>query len=114
MALKRRAFLELATAATAMSALPRLQGAAPAKAKKPLKILILGGTGFLGPATIEAALARGHEVTMFNRGKTRPDLFPGVEKLHGDRDPRKGEGLKALEGRTGTWSSTTTPTTPAW
>jgi 2'-hydroxyisoflavone reductase len=64
---------------------------------KPLKILILGGTGYLGPATIEAALARGHKVAMFNRGKTRPELFPNVEKLHGDRDPQKGEGLKALE-----------------
>lgn len=69
----------------------------------PKRILILGGTGFLGPATIEAAQARGHHVTMFNRGKTRPDLFPGVEKLHGDRDPKKGEGLKALE--TGTWDA---------
>jgi len=66
-------------------------------AAKPLRILILGGTGFLGPATIDAALARGHKVTMFNRGKTRPDLYPNVEKLHGDRDPNKGEGLKALE-----------------
>ncbi|MCE1229989.1 MAG: epimerase [Firmicutes bacterium] len=78
-------------------------GAAPktVKAPKPLRILILGGTGYLGPATIEAAQARGHQVTMFNRGKTRPELFPGVEKRHGDRDPKKDEGLKALE--TGTW-----------
>jgi 2'-hydroxyisoflavone reductase len=64
---------------------------------KSLRILILGGTGFLGPATIDAALARGHKVTMFNRGKTRPEMFPKVEKLHGDRDPEKGEGLKELE-----------------
>jgi 2'-hydroxyisoflavone reductase len=69
----------------------------PAQTVNPLRILILGGTGFLGPATIDAALARGHKVTMFNRGKTRPELFPKVEKLHGDRDPKKGEGLKALE-----------------
>lgn len=68
---------------------------------KPLHILILGGTGYLGPATIEAAQARGHKVTMFNRGKTRPDLFPTVERLHGDRDPKKGEGLKVLE--SGEW-----------
>ncbi|MDR2697068.1 MAG: hypothetical protein LBB40_01170 [Holophagales bacterium] len=72
--------------------------AAPiAPAKKPLRILILGGTGFLGPATIDAALARGHVVTMFNRGRTRPELYPNVEKLHGDRDPAKGGGLKELE-----------------
>jgi 2'-hydroxyisoflavone reductase len=66
-------------------------------AKKPLKILVLGGTGFLGPATIDAALARGHDITMFNRGKTRPQLYPQVKKLHGDRDPDKDEGLKSLE-----------------
>jgi len=70
-------------------------------AKKPLKILILGGTGFLGPATIDAALQRGHTITMFNRGKTRPELYPNVEKLLGDRDPDKDEGLKSLEG--GEW-----------
>lgn len=98
MALNRRTFLELAAAATALPALA--QGGRPKKAARPLKILILGGTGFLGPATIEAALGRGHRVTMFNRGRTRPDLFPGVERLQGDRDPKKGEGLKALEGRT--------------
>ncbi len=65
------------------------------KADKPKSILMLGGTGFLGPQVVEAALARGHTVTLFNRGKTRPGLFPDVEKLHGDRD---GD-LKALEGR---------------
>jgi 2'-hydroxyisoflavone reductase len=43
--------------------------------------------------------ARGHELTLFNRGITRPGLFPDVETLHGDRDPDKGEGLKALAGR---------------
>ncbi|WNG25297.1 SDR family oxidoreductase [Cystobacter fuscus] len=64
------------------------------------RILILGGTAFLGPQLVEAARARGHTVTLFNRGKTRPQLFPDVEKLQGDRDPNKGEGLKALEGRT--------------
>jgi 2'-hydroxyisoflavone reductase len=65
------------------------------RAQKPLKILILGGTGFLGPHQVERALARGHEVTLFNRGKTRAELFPGVEKLRGDR---KGN-LEALKGR---------------
>ncbi|NMO15817.1 SDR family oxidoreductase [Pyxidicoccus fallax] len=69
------------------------------KAKTPKKILILGGTGFLGPAIVAAAQARGHTLTLFNRGKTRPELFPNVEKLQGDRDPKKDEGLKALEGR---------------
>jgi 2'-hydroxyisoflavone reductase len=60
-----------------------------------LRLLILGGTKFLGRAAAEAALVRGHEVTLFNRGRTNPDLFPEAEKLHGDRD---GD-LSALEGR---------------
>src|SRR3954447_13011619 len=53
---------------------------------EPMRILILGGTQFLGRHTVDAALARGHEVTLFNRGQTRPELFPDVEKLRGDRD----------------------------
>ena len=65
-----------------------------------LKILILGGTGFIGPWEVEAAKARGHEVTLFNRGKSRPDMFTELEKLKGDRDPDKDDGLSALVGRT--------------
>jgi 2'-hydroxyisoflavone reductase len=60
-----------------------------------VKLLILGGTKFLGRAAVEAALARGHEVTLFNRGRTSAELFPEAEKLRGDRD---GD-LSALEGR---------------
>jgi 2'-hydroxyisoflavone reductase len=51
-----------------------------------MEILILGGTVFLGRHIVEEALERGHQLTLFNRGKTNPDLFPGVEKLRGDRD----------------------------
>ena len=50
-----------------------------------MRLLVLGGTKFLGRATVEAALARGHEVTLFNRGETNPELFPEAEKLRGDR-----------------------------
>lgn len=50
-----------------------------------MDILILGGTMFLGRALVEAAQARGHRVTLFNRGRTNPELYPEVEKLHGDR-----------------------------
>jgi len=60
-----------------------------------MSILVLGGTQFLGRHTVGAALAGGHEVTMFNRGRTRPELFPEVEKLRGDRD---GD-LDSLHGR---------------
>jgi 2'-hydroxyisoflavone reductase len=51
-----------------------------------VRLLVLGGTKFLGRATVEAALERGHEVTLFNRGETNPELFPEAEKLRGDRD----------------------------
>ncbi|MDN7242807.1 SDR family oxidoreductase [Planococcus sp. N028] len=61
-----------------------------------MKILILGGTRFLGRFLTEAALRKGHDVTLFNRGKANPELFPETEKLIGDRN---GD-LKALEGRT--------------
>jgi len=103
MTVSRREFIQWSAAATTLAATGLDLSAAPAAKVAPKRILILGGTGFLGPATIEIAQAHGHHVTMFNRGKTRPDLFPGVEKLHGDRDPKKGEGLKALEG--GKWDA---------
>jgi 2'-hydroxyisoflavone reductase len=61
-----------------------------------VKLLVLGGTKFLGRHAVDAALAAGHEVTAFTRGRTNPELFPEVEHLRGDRD---GE-LAALEGRT--------------
>jgi 2'-hydroxyisoflavone reductase len=64
-----------------------------------LKLLILGGTRFLGPALVERALERGHSVTLFNRGRSNPEIFADLEQLRGDRDPEIGEGLKALEGR---------------
>lgn len=54
------------------------------------KILLLGGTGFIGPHIVDAARARGHTVTVFNRGKTHPKLFPDVENLRGDRDGKLG------------------------
>jgi len=51
-----------------------------------LKLLVLGGSVFLGRHVVETALARGHAVTLFNRGKTAPDLFPEVERIRGDRN----------------------------
>ncbi|HTL98451.1 MAG TPA: NAD-dependent epimerase/dehydratase family protein [Holophagaceae bacterium] len=94
MPLDRRAFLAASAAAGSLA----LLGRTPGKAPKSLRLLILGGTGFIGPALTRVALERGHQVTFFNRGKTRADLFPEVTKLLGDRDPKKGDGLKALEG----------------
>jgi 2'-hydroxyisoflavone reductase len=60
-----------------------------------MKLLILGGTVFLGRAIVEASLARGHEVTLFNRGQRNPELFPQLERLRGDRDGQ----LEALHNR---------------
>lgn len=67
----------------------------PRARSAPLRILFIGGTGFIGPHMVRAAMARGHVPTLFNRGKTNPGLFPEVEKLIGDRDG----GLDVLKGR---------------
>jgi 2'-hydroxyisoflavone reductase len=60
-----------------------------------MHLLILGGTQFLGRHLVDAALAVGHDVTLFNRGQTNPELYPDVEKLRGDRDGN----LTELSGR---------------
>ena len=91
----RRDFLATAFAGLSLLALP----AQARKAAKPLKILVLGGTGFLGPQFVEAARAHGHTLTLFNRGKTNPERFADesyrdVEQLHGDRKTD----MSALEG----------------
>ena len=56
-----------------------------------MKILILGGTRFLGRHLVDAALARAHTVTLFNRGKSNPGLFPQVETITGDRETDLGQ-----------------------
>ena len=75
-----------------------------------LKILVLGGTSFIGPHQVEYALSRGHEVTLFNRGRTNTHLFPGLEKLVGDRN---GD-LTALEGRSWDVVIDNSATNPRW
>jgi nucleoside-diphosphate-sugar epimerase len=60
-----------------------------------MRLLVLGGTKFLGRGIVDAALAGGHSVTLFNRGQTNPSLYPEVESLRGDRD---GD-LSAVAGR---------------
>lgn len=94
MPLNRRQFVMSSTAAAALSAFPLFL---PAQQK--LKILMLGGTGFLGPHTVQYALDRGHEVTLFNRGKTNSDLFPDLERIVGNRDPDIDAGLSGLKDR---------------
>ena len=68
-------------------------------ATKPMKILILGGTGFIGPHMVERALEQGHDVTIFNRGRRNTHLFPEVKRLVGDRN----SGLDSL--RKGEWDA---------
>lgn len=82
----RRQWLQLVGASAAALALPGIVSAAAAPAR-PLRILILGGTGFTGPHQVRYALARGHKITLFNRGKKPKREWPGeVEELHGDRN----------------------------
>lgn len=101
----RRSLFKLGALAAASAALPTVAAAATAaqsasavtRAANPLRILILGGTGFTGPFQVEYALARGHKVTLFNRGKRPSPEWPGeVEQLHGDRNTGD---LASLEGR---------------
>jgi 2'-hydroxyisoflavone reductase len=78
---------------------------------KPMRLLILGGTGFIGPHQVRYALSRGHKVTVFNRGRRPDDFPPEVEELVGDRNTGD---LRSLEGKT--WDACIdNPTTlPFW
>lgn len=88
--------LGLIPAASDLLAAGTEAGALIGKAVKPLRILILGGTGFTGPFQVSYALSRGHKVTVFNRGKTHPGELPKeAEQLLGDRNGQ----LDALKGR---------------
>ncbi|WP_423924327.1 NAD-dependent epimerase/dehydratase family protein [Candidatus Palauibacter sp.] len=110
MTMTRREFAGTSLAAAGATALPALEatactgetrpspdseGAVAERAARPGRLLILGGTGFIGPHMVRHALERGHEITLFNRGRTNPGLFPGVETLIGDRDGA----LDALRGK---------------
>jgi 2'-hydroxyisoflavone reductase len=90
--MQRRQFISAVSAAAAWVSAQRSMGAA---SSQPLRILILGGTRFIGVHITDLALRRGHVVTLFNRGQTGPQLFPKIEKLRGDRDGQ----LDALRGR---------------
>ncbi|MBS0580964.1 MAG: NAD-dependent epimerase/dehydratase family protein [Proteobacteria bacterium] len=94
----RRRMLALSAATLALSG-TRALFAGTARATRPLDLLVLGGTGFLGPHQVEYALARGHRVTLFNRGHKDASLYGDrVEVLTGDRDARTPPGLTALAG----------------
>jgi NAD dependent epimerase/dehydratase family len=108
----RRQFLNTAAVASgsaliAQSALPDLAwGATPS----PMNILILGGTGYIGPHLVRLAVSRGHKVTTFTRGRRKPELPPGVIQLIGDRNGQ----LQALEGKMGDADRRVLPVPQAW
>jgi 2'-hydroxyisoflavone reductase len=89
--LNRRRFIQGAAATSSLYLLRgrRLFAEAPSTSRK--AILVLGGTSFLGPAVVRAAVISGHQVTLFNRGITNPELFPFLEKLRGLRSPTTSE-----------------------
>jgi len=111
MATTRRRLIRTAGALASVAALNGSRAfGAPAK-PKPMNILILGGTGFTGPHQVAYALARGHKVTVFNRGR-QGNPWPGqVEELLGDRNTGD---LKALEGRTWDVCIDNPTTLPFW
>src|SRR3954449_287166 len=93
--IKRRQFIKVSAAAGGALSVGVFKTTAAQK-PKPLRILILGGTGFTGPSQIQFALGRGHKITTFNRGKSHPGELPKeVEQLVGDRNGQ----LDALKGR---------------
>ncbi len=108
----RREFIKLsATAGTGFALTTRSTTLLAEKSVKPLRILILGGTGFTGPYQVRYALSRGHKVTTFNRGKTHPGELPNeVEQLIGDRNGQ----LDALRDRQWDVAIDNPTTLPAW
>ncbi|MEX0708780.1 MAG: NAD-dependent epimerase/dehydratase family protein [Woeseia sp.] len=95
---QRRRLMQAGLAGGAVMATGALQGGVRAQGVNPdgpLSILVLGGTGFIGPHMVSEALRRGHSVDLFNRGRTNDEIFPDLTTLIGDRD----NALDALKGR---------------
>jgi 2'-hydroxyisoflavone reductase len=91
--MRRRQFVSSAAAAALASAWAPQDAWAATRAPKRLRLLILGGTRFIGVHMTQLALARGHSVAFFNRGRTKTDLFPDIERIKGDRNGQL-DGLK--------------------
>ncbi|MGH9886241.1 MAG: twin-arginine translocation signal domain-containing protein, partial [bacterium] len=113
----RRDFLKTSAAAGGMlltGGVPGIARAASAlatpKALAPLNILVLGGTGFIGPHLVNRAVARGHRVTIFTRGRRDADIPESVTRLQGDRNGQLG----ALEGKKWDCAIDDSATNPDW
>ena len=76
--------------------LPAAAGERKKKPRRDMDVLILGGTGFIGPHMVRECLRRGHKVSLFNRGRSNPDMFPDLPLYVGDRN----NNLDSLKGRT--------------
>lgn len=88
----RRTLFRIGFAAAVANGMPTaIRAARPRK-----RLLILGGTNYVGPHIVHSALRAGHEVTLFNRGLTNVHLFPDLERLRGDRS--RADGLAELQG----------------
>lgn len=119
MATSRRSFLKCSALVAGSAGLGLISGPSALanrfrdakEAPASLRILILGGTGFTGPFQVNYAMSRGHQVTVFNRGRTHPGSLPkGVEQLIGDRNGQ----LDALKGRTWDVVIDNPTTLPVW
>ena len=111
MSTSRRDFIHMSAAGVAgMSLAVSPLELRPRHPQSSLRILVLGGTGFIGPHMVRYALQRGHTVTIFNRGRSNTHLFPLVERLIGDRE----NNLESLKG--GTWDAVidNSATVPWW
>jgi 2'-hydroxyisoflavone reductase len=114
MSTSRRTFLKLSAIAgggIGLGMIPGISPVAAGESPKPLRILILGGTGFTGPFQVRYAINRGHKVTVFNRGRTHPGELPKeAEQLLGDRNGQ----LDALKGKTWDVVIDNPATLPVW
>jgi 2'-hydroxyisoflavone reductase len=98
--MRRRSFIKTCLLAASAAAFPSFLSLKSLASAPPKRVLVLGGTLFLGPALVDALVADGHEVTLFNRGVTNPSLFPYLEKLRGFRsEDASNQDLSALAHR---------------
>src|ERR1041385_5804721 len=109
----RREFIKAAGAGLLLGKRAFAPSSQPTPAPKPMNILILGGTGYIGPYQVREAAARGHRVTVFNRGQHQADLPASVIHLQGDRSLEK-LNLDALRGKKWDAAIDNSQTDPAW
>ncbi|MFZ5637801.1 MAG: NAD-dependent epimerase/dehydratase family protein [Pseudomonadota bacterium] len=122
MTIHRRELLKLgalgvaAGAVIAQAGVSATSSSAQGRAETPLDLLILGGTGLTGPHQVRYALARGHRVTIFNRGRKQPEWPGHVEQLLGDRDTNDYASLRAEVAKGRRWDAVidNPSSVPAW